>query len=241
MRTTLTVLSAALLLWAGASIAQAQNRQTERFEVSSIKAVRPTLEKTISALQKQDLAGAKEAFEAYDSGWNGIEMYVNRRYPAVYTELERNYQDKIAKGLNEPNPNIQASIADVRAMLAKYDETISMIEKAAPLSPLYDDVARLRIVRSDLRPVGPALKAGDLAKARKSFDAFHHNWEGVEEMVQGRSRENYDFIEKSVHDIDASFKQDKPNVEQLTKMVSDMTLKYNLVLAELNKEAQATK
>ena len=47
-----------------------------------------------------------------------------------------------------------------------------MVAKAAPLNPLYDDVARLRIVRAHLREVIPALKAGDVAKARKSFDEF---------------------------------------------------------------------
>jgi hypothetical protein len=222
-------------------IAQAQNRQTGRFEVSSIKAVRPTLERTIAALEKRDIAGANAAFEDYDAGWNGIEMYINRRYPDVYTDLERNYQDKIAKALSEPNPNIQALTADVRAMLAKYDQTISMIEKAAPISPLYDDVARLRIVRTDLRLVGPALKAGDLAKARKSFDAFHHNWEGIEGMVEARSRDNFEVIENGVHAIIDAFRQDKPNIDQLSKLVSDVTLKYNLVLAVVNKEAQSSK
>jgi hypothetical protein len=37
------------------------------------------------------------------------------------------------------------------------------------------------------------------------------------------------------------FQQDKPNMEQLTKTASEMSLNYNLVLAELAKEAQATK
>lgn len=39
-------------------------KPAERFEVSSIKAVRPTLAKTIAALEKQDAAGARAAFEA---------------------------------------------------------------------------------------------------------------------------------------------------------------------------------
>ena len=41
--------------------------QGERFEVTSIKAVRPTLVNTIAALQARDVARAKAAFEAYDS------------------------------------------------------------------------------------------------------------------------------------------------------------------------------
>ena len=71
----------------------------DRFEVSAIKAVRPTLVNTVSALKRGDVAKAKAAFEAYDSGWNGIEMYINTRDKAMYDELEKNLQDKITKGL----------------------------------------------------------------------------------------------------------------------------------------------
>ena len=59
--------------------ASPQPADNERFEVSSIKAVRPTLVKTIAALKKGDAAEAKADFGAYDSGWNGIELYVNTR------------------------------------------------------------------------------------------------------------------------------------------------------------------
>jgi iron uptake system EfeUOB component EfeO/EfeM len=238
MRTSFTVLFAALLFCIGWN-AQAQNR--ERFEVSSIKAVRPTLEKTVAALQKRDIAGAKAAFGAYGEAWLGIEVYINRRYIDIYNELEHGYEERINKGLNEASPNIPALTMEAQAMLARFDETVAMIEKAAPLSPLYDDVARMRMVRGPLRPIGPALKAGDVTKARESFAAFHHAWEPIEPLVEKRSHDKYEAIEKAVHDIDAAFNQDKPNMEQLTKMVSDMTLNYNLVLAELAKEAQATK
>ena len=53
--------------------------QGERFEVTSIKAIRPTLVNTIAALQAGDVPRAKAAFEAYDSAWNGIELYINVR------------------------------------------------------------------------------------------------------------------------------------------------------------------
>jgi predicted lipid-binding transport protein (Tim44 family) len=61
----------------------------ERFEVSSVKAVRPTLVDTITAFQQRDLARAKAAFEAYDSAWNGIETYINIRSKEMYQALAR--------------------------------------------------------------------------------------------------------------------------------------------------------
>jgi hypothetical protein len=45
-------------------------------------------------------------------------------------------------------------------------------EKAAPLKPIYDDFARLWIVRAHLREVAHGAESGSVAKARTSFAAF---------------------------------------------------------------------
>jgi tetratricopeptide (TPR) repeat protein len=226
----------------GASAAQApaaRARGTERFEVSGLKAVRPTLVNTVAALKKGDVAGAKAAFEAYDSAWNGIEVYINTRSKDMYNELERNLQSRITTGLNSPKPDTTALLSDAQAMLVKYDEAISMVEKAAPLNPLYDDVARLRIVRANLREVNPALKAGNIAKARKSFGAFNDKWDSIEDLIKARSQEAYDAIEKGMIDIERALMPDKPNSDQVTTLVSGVMDKYNAVLAEITKAAQS--
>jgi hypothetical protein len=64
-------------------------RAAERFEVDSIKAVRPTLVGTANALQKGNVKAAKDAFAAFDSAWNGIEVYINTRDMEMYNTLER--------------------------------------------------------------------------------------------------------------------------------------------------------
>ena len=80
---------------------------------------------------------------------------------------------------------------DAQAILVKYDEAIDMVSKAAPLNPLYDDIARLRIVRAHLREVVPALKAGNFGKARKSFADFDADWDSIEDMIKNRSKDDY--------------------------------------------------
>src|SRR4029078_5538534 len=120
--------SLATTVFAGQAPA-ARPATAERFEVTSIKAVRPTLVRTVDALKKGDTAAAEEAFEAYDTGWNGIEVYINTRDRDMYNELEKNYQTKIEEGLKAPNPDVAALIADTQAMLAKYDQAIAMVEK----------------------------------------------------------------------------------------------------------------
>lgn len=211
----------------------------ERFDISSVKAVRPTLVDTIAALQKRDVAGAKAAFEAYDSLWNGIEMYVNTRSKEMYDALEHVLQARIEKTLSAPNPDVAALLADAQAMLAKYDEAIEMVAKGAPLNPLYDDIARLRIVRAHLREVVPALKTGNFDKARKSFAAFDTNWDSIEDMVKARSADDYVAIEKGMIEIEKALMPEKPDVAAATALVNGVMAKYNVTVTELIKEARS--
>jgi hypothetical protein len=94
-RTGIGSLAALLLL---GSLNQAPADE-ERFEIASLKAVRPSLVATIGALQQRDIPRAKAAFDSYDSGWNGIEVYVNVRNKDIYRVLELEFQPKITKAL----------------------------------------------------------------------------------------------------------------------------------------------
>ena len=221
------------------AVGQAPAAAQERFEVSSIKAVRPHLVDTIAALQQRDVARAKAAFEAYDSAWNGIEVYIATRSRDMYQALELNLQTKVTKALEGPNPDIAAVLTDVQAMLAKYDEAIGMVEKGPPLNALYDDVARLRIVRAHLREVPPALKAGNIAKARKSFETFDNKWDSIEDLIKARSADAYVAIEKGMIEIEQALMADKPDVAKATALVNDVMTQYNAALAEVVKEARS--
>src|SRR5437660_4612552 len=135
-----------------------------RFEVTSLRSVRPILVKTIADLEKKDVAAARRDMEDYDNAWNGVEVYVNTRSKEVYDDIEHNWQTKVTEAVNKPNADAAAILPDAKSMLAKYDEMLAMVDKAAPLNALYDDVAQLRIERAHLREVTPALKAGDIAR-----------------------------------------------------------------------------
>src|SRR5262245_21608177 len=211
----------------------------ERFEVTRIKAVRPALVNTIAALEKRDVAAARDAFESYDSLWNGIEMYVNTRSKEAYDILEHGFQERIGKALAGANPDVAAVLADAKAMLVKFDETVDMIAKLPALNPLFDNVARLRIVRAHLREVPPALKAGKFDKARKSFQAFDDNWDSIEDLIKERSAEAYVSIEKTMIDIEKALMPEKPDVDKVVGMVNSIMTQYNAALAEVVKEARA--
>ena len=213
-------------------LAQVRAAEEERFEIASIKAIRPTLVGTIAALQQRDVARARAAFADYDSGWNGIEVYINARSKDVYRLLELEFQPRIIKALDKPDPDISEVLTDVQAMLVKFDEAVSMFAREAPLNPLYDDVARLRIVRAHLREVTPALKAGNLAKARKSFD--------IEDFVRAQSLDAYVAIESGMVQIEqALLMADQPDVAAVTGLVGGVMNQYNAVVTEVQKQARS--
>ena len=222
----------------GGCLGQSPIAAQERFEVTSINAVRPTIVNTIAALQQRDVMRARETFEAYDSGWNGIEVYINQRSRELYQLLEHGFQARISKGLEATHPDLAALLSDAQAMLVKFDEVAAMVEKSTPLNPLFDDVARLRIVRAHLREVIPALKAQNFVKARKSYATFDANWDSIEDLIKARSADAYVAIESRMIEIEKALMPDTPDITQVTASVSDAMNRYNAVLAEIAKEAR---
>jgi len=226
-----------------ATAAEAASQPTlERFEVSAIKAVRPFLVDTLTAIQQGNIARAKEAFEAYDSAWNGIEVYINTRSRALYQVLELELQTRITKALDTPGPEMAALLSDVQAMLAKYDEAIELVAKAPPLNPLYDELARLRIVRAYLREVNPALRAGNMSKARKSFETFNDKWFDIEDFVRAQSLDAYVAIERGMLAVeDALLMTEKPDVAQVMVLVTLVMTPYNAIVAEVQRQARSAR
>src|SRR6267142_452871 len=76
-----------------------------RFEVTSLKSVRPILVKTIADLEKKNAAAAKADMADYDSAWNGVEVYVSTRSMDMYNDIEHNWQTKVTEAVNKPNPD----------------------------------------------------------------------------------------------------------------------------------------
>ena len=133
-------------------------------------------------------------------------------------------------------------ISDVRAMIAKYDEAIDVVEKAPPLNPLYDEVARLRIVRAYLREVNSALRAGNIAKARTSFENFNDKWFDIEDFVRAQSLDAYVAIERGMLAIeDALLMTENPDAAQVMGLVTVVMAPYNTIVAEVQRQARSAK
>jgi len=238
---TYSMLTLGAVMAASTTAAQQRGAGTARFEVTSLRGVRPILVRLIADLEKKNVAAAKTDMEDYDAAWNGVEVYVSTRSMDLYNEIEHHYQSGVTDALSKPSPDTAAVLVDAKGMLAKYDEMLAFVEKAPPLNRLYDDVARLRIERAHLREVTPALKAGNFEKARKSFNAFNDNWDNIEDLVKERSRESYDSIEKGMVTIERQLMPAKPDVDAVTALVTDVMTEYNKIVAQITREARDAK
>ena len=87
----------------------------------------------------------------------------------------------------------------------------------------------------------PALKAGNFAEARKSFEEFDNNWDSIEDLVKARNADSYTAIEKGMIDIERAIMPDKPDVAQATALVQGVMTKYNEIVAQITREARAAK
>jgi tetratricopeptide (TPR) repeat protein len=221
-----------------AAVATQASAQAARFEVTSLKAVRPTITKLIADLEKKDAAAGKADIAAFDSAWVGVEVYVNVRSMDAYNEIEHNFEAKVTENLNSAMPDVAKALADAKSLLGAYDAMLAMVEKASPLNAKFDDVARLRIERSHLRDANNFLKAGDMAKAKAAFNDFNDNWDNIEDLVKVRSREAYDSIEKGMVTIERQLMPAKPNVDEVAATITAVMTDYNKIVTQLTREAR---
>ena len=188
-------------------------RAADRFEVASIKAVRPTLVRTVDALQKNNPKAAKEAFGDFDSAWNGIEVYINTRSPEMYNALERDLQAKITAGLNESSPNV----ANMLALRQDDAREIRRSDRDGRKGPAARPAVRRRRAAAD-RPRAPARgepgAQGRRSRRRRASHSgeFDEKWDSIEDLIKERDIKAYNMIEDGMTQIGLALKQASPDV-----------------------------
>ncbi len=198
-----------------------------RMEVQVVSAVRPKITAMTNALRSGDLAASKDAYEAYDAVWNGIEVYVNFRSKPMYDELEGHLQNAIEEGLAADKPDFAALAGLSEQLGTKFDEAIKLVTDAAPLNSMFDDVTRLRMIRSDLRITTAAIAAADLAKARAHWTTFKSGIATALDLIKVRSAGDAAELRAAVDAADAAFAASGATADTLKPLVAAVTSRYN--------------
>jgi hypothetical protein len=211
--------------------------QASAKEVAAVSSVRPTIDTLVAALQKKDLAASQTAYADYDATWNGIEVYVNVRDVKLYTTLEHDLQDPIGEALEKPSPDFDALVPTAQKLGTSFDQAIANSKAGPPLSPLFDDVTALRVVRADLRRTSSDIDAGDIDAAEQHFSTFAAAYPTVRPLVTARSGTADGQITAAITAARQKFADGAGEVE-MDPLVSTVTARYNYAVSLLNVAAR---
>jgi hypothetical protein len=214
----------------------ANGQPAERFEISALKAVRPTLTRFVAACDKGEISAAKTAYEDFETGWKGIQVYVIMRDRNVF-QSEGNLQVKIVTALKASQPNMAALAVDAKALASQYDTFIAAAAKLPPLNPLFDDVARLRIARAQMRAVDIAIRANDFSRARTELAIFSGKIGGIKPILVQRSPETWDAFTKEFPPLQMEIASANPNVSKCLAHIRAIMSKYTRALTVLTRDA----
>lgn len=207
-------------------------------EVALVSAVRPKIDALVTALQGTNVDAARDAYNEYDAGWNGIEVYVNVRDKALYTHLEVDLQEPIGEGLEATSPNMAPLVAKAQELGTAYDQAIANSKAGPALSPLFDDVTALRIVRRELRLTAAELKEPDVPEAKKEFEEFTANYPLITDLVKARSDTADGAIQAAIAKLRAGFADSNTDAKTLTGLLTTLTTRYNFAVGLWNAAAR---
>jgi hypothetical protein len=217
---------------------------TESKEVANLKTVRPSLANTVAALQAGDVAKARDAFDNldpndYNTIWHGMETYVNFRAPALYHDLEAVHQAQLTTLMNDPQAKVSDMVAEAQIMLAEWDGITVLVQNSPALSPIFDDLANIRLVKAQtLTIITAKLKAGDVATAKALYTQFNGKWADIEDGIKERSASAYASIEADMAKVNTAFQKSTPDVNELTPLVATLLVDVNFGQSLVNAAAR---
>ncbi len=112
------VLGVTLLFAPAATFAQ------DRTPADDLTDLRANLTTTMDALVSGDVAGAQDAFTAFDSGWDGIEDGIRAKDRDMYRAIE-SVIDEVKSALLRPeSPDVDEAIAALQRLDAQIDAAL---------------------------------------------------------------------------------------------------------------------
>jgi hypothetical protein len=206
-------------------------------EVANLSLPRPYIDKLTAALKANDVSAATAALEAYDAAWGGVDAYVNVRSLSLYQKMQTDLETHIADGLSKPSPDYVGLAATSETLGQRYDDAIALSKNGPALSPLFDDLAALRLVRSDLRIATAALNDNNVAKATAVFNRFHSGFQPAYDVIKARSSGAATDTQNALDEAAAKF-AGKASVDELKTSLATLMTKYNVGVNLLNAAAR---
>ncbi|HET9254094.1 MAG TPA: hypothetical protein VFO16_02685 [Pseudonocardiaceae bacterium] len=216
----------------------AQPGRTAIKESRSISTVLPFAQRWRQAIAHRDLAASLQAGEDYEAAWQAVEVYINHRSLPLYTDIEVDTQFQIDAGLAAPTQDWPALLNLADHLRQQFGAAIDFISSQPPLSPLFDDLVPLRGARAQLLITRSALTAGDLTKAKRTFNKFKARFPGVESLITLRSPTADQETKDALNAAAAKFADPAATAADLTPLVATLLDRYGFGVNLLNAAAR---
>ncbi|MFP3392925.1 FTR1 family protein [Brevibacillus sp. SIMBA_040] len=187
-----------------------------------IAALLPHLQKSMTAITKQNWDEAKQAYNSFVTGWYKAEGLVRNENAAVYGDMEIKISGaRIA--LNTEPPNQQKSTEKMQALLTAVEDYLSgKAVQNAETAPVSADQPSISSLLQLLESVEADLANQDADSASSKMDTFISTWPSVEGVVMTKSPETYSSVEAKMVSIPTLILSNPPKWEKAAGLLAEM-------------------
>lgn len=212
-------LTAALMLmvafWINSGVSFADSPQQD------LETLSQHLDKSMEALQKNDITTAQTEFKAFSDGWYNIEDSIKNADSTVYHNIEDAMSDvKVAFAVQPVDAN---KIMDAEMKLDSIDDSFIQGTNAANTPTTQPD--QNVTIKSQLNYLDTALTAlsnNNTSQAAQAIKAFETNWPSVETLVMAKSADVYNSTENNMALAYADLQSNPPKTNEAQQIISQM-------------------
>jgi high-affinity iron transporter len=193
------------------------------------------VQRSLTAAQSGDLAGAKQQYQAYKDYWPTIENGVRAADLTNYRAIEARMRDVDAAFV--PNPPDSSQIVAALTALSQSQSTFiagqggsqtaqtaaSSGPGTAAAAPAAGPANDVTIGNGLVGRVLATAQSGDMANARQQYQVYKDYWPTIENGVRAADLTNYRAIEARMRDVDAAFVPNPPDSAQVVAALTALS------------------
>lgn len=157
-------------------------------EVASLQSMLPALNTWQLAVAKKDVEASEAAAIKYELVWQGPEVYPNHRSLPLYVAMEPDTQFKLEDTVEAATVDWTLACTLAKRLGMLVDQAINLSNASPALTPIFQDLVKVRTVRANLNQARNFLTTGDLPTAKKYIADFAAGYPSVQPLIQARSQ-----------------------------------------------------
>ncbi|MCA1010689.1 FTR1 family protein [Halobacillus halophilus] len=180
------------------------------------------LEEAKESVESGEWESAKEEYEEFHEGWEGVEDSVRDTDAEAYEAIETNMG--LAQASLDAGSDVEKAEKNLENLIEAIEGYAKAEEEPAPSAQAPGAKALLGYAH-ELEGAKESVESGEWESAKEEYEEFHEGWEGVEDSVRDADGEAYEAIETNMGlaqaSLDAGSDAEKAE-ENLEKLIASI-------------------